>query len=113
MTGISMIAASRIVWSPRLNDDAVNGVVHDAKAPTSTEHSNVEPASVDVNVNTCDVDAVLPGGGDVIVVSGAVTSCVHVSGPPSTPTLPARSVARNDNAYAWPSTYSGAADCVQ
>jgi hypothetical protein len=49
------------------------GDVQDAKAPLSSEHSNVED-SVALNVNVADVDAVGPLGPESIVVSGGVVS---------------------------------------
>ncbi len=48
-----------------------------APGPSSL-HSNVEPASDDVNVNDGDVTFVVPVGPPVIVVSGAAVSIVNV-----------------------------------
>src|SRR5215207_6366536 len=70
-----------------------------APAGVSSLHSNVEPASLAVNVNDGAVPDVVPVGPPVIVVSGAAVSTVNerVAGEPST--LPAPSVARTQNVY--------------
>jgi hypothetical protein len=52
--------------------------VHEAKAAPSSLHSNVLPASVDVNVKLALIELVAAGGFDVIVVFGSVASIVHV-----------------------------------
>ena len=67
-------------------------------APASSLHSNVEPASVEVNANDALVDVVGLLGPELIVVSGGVVSLgalivqVHEAGEASV--LPAASVAR-------------------
>ena len=77
------------------------GDVHAANVPVpagvSSLHSNVEPASVAVNVNDGDVAVVVPVGPPVIVVSGAVVSTVKVRVAGVASGLPAPSVARTEN----------------
>jgi hypothetical protein len=50
------------------------GDEHGLKTAWSSEHSNVEPVSVDVKVNVAAVIVDVPAGPDVIVVSGGVVS---------------------------------------
>jgi hypothetical protein len=45
-----------------------------AKLPPSSEHLNVEPASLEENVNVADVLVVGEAGPESIVVSGGVVS---------------------------------------
>jgi hypothetical protein len=68
--------------------------VQAAKAALSSEHSNVEPASLAVKLKLALVLEVWAGGAAVIVVCGAVVSIVQLctAGLPST--FPAASIAR-------------------
>jgi len=68
-----------------------------APAGVSSLHWNVEPASVEVKANDCDVVFVSPATPSVIVVSGATESTVNdrVAGVASV--LPAGSMARTEN----------------
>ncbi len=70
-----------------------------APGPSSL-HSNVEPASDDVNVNDGDARSSCPLGPPVIVVSGAVVSTVNDRVAGAASTLPAVSFARTENVYA-------------
>ena len=54
------------------------GLAHGSNAPPSSLHSNVLPASVEMNVKVAFGEPLGLGGCDVIVVSGATTSTVHV-----------------------------------
>ena len=81
----------------------VCGVVQGAKAPASTRHSKVEPASVAVNENVGVESLVVPVGPAVMVVSGGVVSEVstvnaRLAGVASV--LPAASVARTSKVCA-------------
>jgi hypothetical protein len=77
------------------------GDAHDAHAPPSMRHSNVDPDSLLANAKLADPDALGFDGPDEIVVSGGVVSAaaeivqVCVAGEAST--LPAASVARTSN----------------
>jgi hypothetical protein len=50
------------------------GDVQTSYADESSEHSKVDPASLDVNSNVALVEIVVAGGAAVIVVFGAVVS---------------------------------------
>jgi hypothetical protein len=63
-------------------------------------HSKLEPASVEVKLKLADVEFVGFAGPDVIVVSGAVRSIVHVWLAGVASVFPAGSVARTWNV--WP-----------
>ncbi len=64
------------------------------KPAPSRLHSKLEPASVDVKLKLAEVEFVAAGGADVIVVSGAVRSTVHVWLAGVASVFPAGSVAR-------------------
>jgi hypothetical protein len=66
-------------------------------APSSV-HWNV-PASVDVYANVAPVEVVVPDGPELIVVSGAVRSIVHVFEAGVASTFPAASMARTWNVW--------------
>jgi hypothetical protein len=95
-------AASRArtwkVWAPAATV-YVLGVVQPANAEPSSEHSNVDPASLEVNENDALVLVVPEVGADVMVVFGGVVSAVlvqfRVAGVAST--FPAASRARTRN----------------
>jgi hypothetical protein len=53
------------------------GEVHDAKAPVSIAHSNVDPAWDDANANSGRRSRVVPDGPPVMVVFGATVSTVQ------------------------------------
>ena len=81
----------------------VNGEVQLANVPESTRHSNVEPVSVEVNVNVGVLSLVGPDGPAVMLVSGGVVSTVstvkaRLAGVAST--LPAASMARTSKVWA-------------
>ena len=59
----------------------------------------MEPASVDVKLKLADVELLTAGGADVIVVSGAVRSIVHVWLAGLASVFPAGSVARTWNVW--------------
>jgi hypothetical protein len=62
------------------------GVAQAVKAPRSTEHSNVEPETVEAKENSGDFSHVSPIGPSVIVVSGAAaTRNVLLTGPSFVP----------------------------
>jgi hypothetical protein len=73
--------------------------VQDAKAPPSSLHSNVEPASVEVNANAALVWLVGLAGALVMLVFGAVRSTVHVTWAGDASTFPAWSTARTRNVW--------------
>jgi hypothetical protein len=69
------------VWRPKSSFDVVWGEVHDAKSDPSTEHSKVEPGSLDVNAKEGVRSLVFSCGSDVIEVFGAVVSPGAGAGP--------------------------------
>ncbi len=77
------------------------GEVHVAYVPApagvSSLHWNVDPASVEVNVNDWLLAVVVPVGPPVIVVSGAAVSTVNARVAGVVSTLPVESVARTEN----------------
>jgi hypothetical protein len=68
--------------------------VQAAKAAPSRLHWNVEPTSVEVKLRLADVELLTAGGADVMVVSGAARSIVHVWLAGVVSVFPAGSVAR-------------------
>src|SRR2546426_8186346 len=88
------VARTWKVWLPELSAMYVFGLVHEAKGEPSRVHSNVLPASVEVNVNSPTWLLDSAGGFVVIVVSGAVVSMVQVKLAGVGSTLPAGSIAR-------------------
>ena len=99
------VARTENVYVPSASGPSVRGEVQLAYVPVaapgpSSLHSNVEPASVEVNVNDGDAPLVVPVGPPVIVVSGAAVSTVNVRVAGVASTLPAASVARTRNVYA-------------
>jgi hypothetical protein len=73
------------------------GLVQAVKAPASSLHSKVLPVSVDVNEKLAVVALVGVAGLEVIAVSGAVPSTVHVWVAGVGSVFPAGSVARTSN----------------
>ena len=76
------------------------GDVQAANAPPSSEHSNVEPDSLELKPKLAVVNREGAAGLEVIVVCGAVVSgawTVQVRVSASVSTLPAASVARTRN----------------
>ena len=70
-----------------------------AKAPPSRLHWKLDPASVEVKLKLAEVEFVTAGGADVIVVSGAVKSIVHVWLAGTASMFPAESIARTWNVW--------------
>ena len=68
--------------------------MHGWKAPPSTEHSNVESASDEVNSNVGVESEVTDGGPEVMVVSGGDASTVNENVAGVVSVFPAASVAR-------------------
>jgi hypothetical protein len=54
----------------------LTGDVHGENAAPSSEHSKVEPSSLDENAKLALVSWVMDGGAALIVVSGAVVSTI-------------------------------------
>ena len=75
------VARTAKLCSPSPSPLYVTGEVHDAIGARSREHSNVEPASVDVKLYWTDVLLVVAGGPDVIVVLGGVSSTMALPHP--------------------------------
>ena len=73
------------------------GVVQALKPPPSSWHWNVEPASLELKPKLALVAFVGLAGPDVIDVSGAVVSIVHVKLAGVASVFPAGSVARTWN----------------
>jgi hypothetical protein len=70
------------------------GEEQEVKAPVSSAHSNVAPVSGDENEKLALAEFVLALGLDVIEVSGALVSIVHVDVAGDASTFPTESVAR-------------------
>jgi hypothetical protein len=68
------LARTDTLWAPSASAVVVHGLVHAAQTAESTRHSNVEPASLEVNAKLGVLSLVVPVGPEVIVVSGAVVS---------------------------------------
>jgi hypothetical protein len=76
--------------------------VHTANGPASSEHWNVEPASLDENVNDALVEIVVEGGPESMLVLGGVVSggrMVHAWLAGVVSVFPDRSVARTANVW--------------
>ena len=76
------VARTRNVYTPSASEPRMRGDVQGPNEPTaapgpSSRHSNVEPASVEENVNVALLTLIVPVGPPVIVVSGAVVSTVN------------------------------------
>ena len=97
MLPAASVARTWNVCDPSASAAVVNGEVQDANAAGVDLHSNVEPPSVEVNVNVGVLSLVVPSGGDVIVVFGAAVSTVNVRDAGVASVLPAASVARTSN----------------
>lgn len=69
--------AATAIWCDPGATVKVGDAAHAANDAPSSEQRNVEPVSVDWNVNGALVSVVEAGGVLVIDVSGAVTSIVH------------------------------------
>jgi hypothetical protein len=94
------VARTSKVWAPSASTAVVTGETQPAKAAPSTEHSKVEPDSLDENAKVGVESGVSPVGPDPIVVCGGVASpacTVHewLAGVASV--FPAASVARTSN----------------
>ena len=94
------VARTSKTCAPSDRAPVVNGELQDANAAASTRHSNVEPASVAVNVNVGVPSPVVPLGPAVIVVSGAVVSTVNARVAGEASALPRPSLARTSNVCA-------------
>ena len=94
------VARTRKVCAPRARPVRSRGLVQAANGAASSEHSNVEPASVAEKAKVALVLCVVAGGADVIVVFGGAVSTVQerVAGVGSV--LPAGSVARTAKVWA-------------
>ena len=68
-----------------------------ANAPPSSEHANVDPASVAVNANVASGTVTVPDGPESIVVCGAAVSTVKLRVAALASELPTASVARTEN----------------
>ena len=89
------IALTANTWVPMPRPVYCLGDVHGASAPRSSEQTNVEPDSSEMNVNVAIVSVVNAGGLSVIVASGGSDSRMsqlHSAGSGST--LPALSTDR-------------------
>ncbi len=101
------IARTRNVCAPSESPANVAGEVHGAKAPVSTEHSNVAVASFEENVKTAFASLETASGSVTIVVSGAAVSTVHANVAGVGSAFPAASTARTAN-VCGPSARPGA-----
>jgi hypothetical protein len=98
------VARTENVYDPSASELYAFGEVHAAYVPVvepgpSSLHSNVDPASVAVNVNCGDALPVVPVGPPVIVVSGAAVSTVNDRVAADASGVPRPSVARTENVY--------------
>jgi hypothetical protein len=73
---IAATAKEWVVPAPPARPVRFTGLVQGAPAPPSTEHTNVEPPSFELNVNVAEVEFVVATGLLSIVVSGGVMSSV-------------------------------------
>ena len=94
------VARTSNVCAPSASDAMLSGVEHEAHAPPSTRHSNVEPASSAENTNVGVGSFVGPDGPLLIVVCGAAVSTVKLREAGVASTLPAGSVARASKLWA-------------
>ena len=88
------VARTEKVCAPWASPVSARGEVQVCQAPSSSLHSKVEPASVELNEMLALVEATVPVGPEPIVVSGATVSTVQVRVASVGSTLPAASVAR-------------------
>ena len=96
------VARTENVYVPSASVPRLRGDEHAWNDPVaapgpSRRHSNVEPDSVEENVNDGALFADVPAGPVLIVVSGAVVSTVNVRVAGVGSTLPAASIARTEN----------------
>ena len=108
------VARTRNRWSPSASPLTTRGDVHEAKAPPSSEHSNVEPASSDENVNVPPVAVVGLSGPLSIVVSGGVVSSTRQARSAGVGSaLPAASTARTARVWSPSATSVSSYGVVQ
>src|SRR5947209_2585950 len=67
------------VWPAAARPDSPSGDEHAVKGAPSSEHSNVQPASLAVNEMAASRAEVIAGGAEVIEVEGGVTSTTHAT----------------------------------
>src|SRR5262245_23567353 len=96
------IARTRNSWALAKRPAYECGASQAPNAEPSSEHSKVDPASVDEKVKVAFTSTVVGWGAESIVVSGGVVSAgagetVHVNDAGVGSTLPARSSARTSN----------------
>ena len=97
------IALTANVCTPMPSPVYCFGDVHGASAPRSSEQTNVEPGSSEMNVNVAVVAVVVTGGLPVIVASGGSDSRMsHSHSAGSGSMLPALSIDRTSKV--WEST---------
>ncbi len=76
------VARTLNVYAPSASEPRMRGDVHDchvpAVAPVSRRHSNVEPVSLEENVNVGEFVVIVPVGPVSMVVFGAAVSTVNV-----------------------------------
>ncbi len=89
----SSVASTSNVWGPSPSVAAVNGELHDAKAPASTRHWNVD-VSLAEKVKVGVVSFVNAGGPESIAVWGATVSTANERLAGVGSVLPNASVAR-------------------
>jgi hypothetical protein len=87
-------------WCEPIATVYVAGEEQDANAAPSSEHSKLDPVSVDVNSNCAVVLDVVAGGPAVIVVWGATVSTVMLRPAGLASTFPAESIARTSKVCA-------------
>src|SRR5918992_4053978 len=86
------------VWPPTARPLKLWGDVQDENGAPSSEHSKVEPSSLDENAKLALVTCVIAGGVALIVVCGAVVSTiVQIQAAGVGSTLPEASTARASN----------------
>ena len=92
----SRARTENVCW-PLVSSVSTFGDEHETNSPASSLHSKVEPGSVEENSNDAVVDALVPEGPEVINVSGATASTVHVRVAGEASRLPAASFALTAN----------------
>ena len=74
------MARTRNVWLPAARPVWAVGELHAVYAVVeSSEHSNLDPASLDVNPKLAEVDVTVPDGPEEIVVCGGVVSLLSMT----------------------------------
>jgi hypothetical protein len=104
------MARTRNSWVPSVRLLYSTGELHSANGSTSSEHSNVEPGSLERKLKLASRSVVLGSGADSMVVVGAVRSplTVHVQLAGVGSMFPETSTARTSS-VCWPSVRSGKA----